>query len=145
MSFKKNYNEYTGNEITGQPVLWKEVYKLLLSKEKEIESFLFPLLQRQELQIILSGAGSSAFVGEAAQGIVQKNTGCTTRAIATTDIVTHPELSFQYDIPTLLISFARSGDSPESLEAVKLADVFCKEIYHLIITCNKLAIPRFFN
>jgi tagatose-6-phosphate ketose/aldose isomerase len=37
----------------------------------------------------------------------------------------------------LLISFARSGDSPESLATVELADKFCDELYKLNITCNK--------
>ena len=37
---------------------------------------------------------------------------------------------------TLLISFARSGESPESLAAVHLANKFCEKVFHLIITCN---------
>lgn len=129
---------HTETEIEGQPKLWDAIYGLVLDKKAEIKQFLLPLLQRQNLQIILTGAGSSAFIGEAAQGLVQKHTGCNTKAIATTDIVTHPELFFQPGQPTLLISFARSGNSPESLETVKLADSFCEEqVYHLIITCNK--------
>ncbi len=128
---------YTDIEISGQPELWGSVYQLLLSDKEKISEFLKPSFQLKNLQIILTGAGSSAFVGESAQGFVQKNTGCNTKAIATTDLVTHPDLYFQPGLPTLLISFARSGNSPESLETVKLADVFCKEIYHLIITCNK--------
>lgn len=127
---------YTENEITGQPQLWKEVFELLKREEQHISAFLSPLFQKEDLEIILSGAGSSAFVGEAAQGLVQKNTGCNTRAIATTDLVTHPELFCRQDTPTLLVSFARSGNSPESLETVRLANEFCNEIYHLIITCN---------
>ncbi|MBY0435121.1 MAG: SIS domain-containing protein, partial [Cyclobacteriaceae bacterium] len=39
-------------------------------------------------------------------------------------------------IPTLLISFARSGNSPESVAAVTLADEICVACNHLIITCN---------
>lgn len=128
---------YTKNEIEGQPKLWKTVYELLLSKEEEIQEFLLPLFLNDQLQIILTGAGSSAFVGEAAQGIVQKNTTCSTQDIATTDLVTHPSLYFQPNKPTLLVSFARSGNSPESLEAVNLANEYCGEIYHLFITCNK--------
>lgn len=128
---------HTQSEIKGQPKLWKTVYNLLRSREAEINDFLEPLLKKNELQIILSGAGSSAFVGEAAQGIIQKETGCTTSAIATTDIVTHPELFLQNNKPTLLVSFARSGNSPESVETVKLIDGFCQEAYHLIITCNR--------
>ncbi len=133
----KKQDLYTKTEIEGQPKLWDEIYNLVLGQEKKIKQFLSPLFRTPNLQIILAGAGSSAFIGEAAQGLVQKNTGCNTKAIATTDIVTHPELHFHPSHPTLLISFARSGNSPESLETVKLADSFCEEVYHLIITCNK--------
>ncbi len=137
MTINKLLGAFTETEIEGQPKLWREVFELVLNKKEELNTFLYPLLQREHLQIILTGAGSSAFVGEAAEGLVQKNTSCSTKAIATTDIVTHPELSFQAKVPTLLVSFARSGNSPESLEAIKLADDFCDEVYHLIISCNK--------
>lgn len=133
----KKKGNYTEREIEGQPKLWNNVYQLLLRKEKELSEFLGPLLKRKDLQIILSGAGSSAFIGEAAQGLIQKNTKRNTKAIATTDIVTHADQYFITDIPTLFISFARSGNSPESLESVKLADRIVEEVYHLIITCNE--------
>ena len=35
-----------------------------------------------------------------------------------------------------MISFARSGDSPESLAALNIANEFSATVYHLIITCN---------
>lgn len=128
---------FTQTEITGQPDLWKNVYSLLRSREDEIASFLHPIFRKKGLQILLTGAGSSAFVGEAAQGLVQINTGCSTRAVATTDLVTHPELYFRPEAPSLLVSFARSGNSPESVESIRLADAFCEEVYHLVITCNR--------
>jgi tagatose-6-phosphate ketose/aldose isomerase len=39
-------------------------------------------------------------------------------------------------VPTLLVSFARSGNSPESMAAVELAQQCLSECYHLIVTCN---------
>jgi len=128
---------HTALEIEGQPVLWQEVYNMILSKKRSIQKFLLPLLKNTELRIILTGAGSSAFVGEAAQGIVQLNTHRITHAIATTDLVTHPYLHFVKEMPTLMVSFARSGNSPESLEAVKLANEYCDNVFHLVITCSR--------
>ena len=58
------------------------------------------------------------------------------RAIPTTDLVTHPRDFFQKSVPTLLISFARSGDSPESIATFELAEKLNDVVYHLIITCN---------
>ena len=36
----------------------------------------------------------------------------------------------------MLVSFARSGESPESVAAVELAENYCENVFHLIITCN---------
>ena len=128
---------HTALEIQGQPVLWQEVYKLILSKKQSILKFLSPLLENTDLRIILTGAGSSAYIGEAAQGIVQATTHKITNAIATTDLITHPQLHFIKKMPTLMVSFARSGNSPESLEAVILANEYCDTVSHLVITCSK--------
>jgi tagatose-6-phosphate ketose/aldose isomerase len=75
---------HTAREIEGQPVLWQEVYNLILSQKQCIQKFLSPLHSEADVRIILTGAGSSAFIGEAAQGIVQVNTKRITQAIATT-------------------------------------------------------------
>ena len=70
------------------------------------------------------------------EGAFQKNTGITTVSIPTTHLVTHPADYLQADVPTLIISFARSGNSPESVATAKLADAFCNECFHLVITCD---------
>ena len=36
----------------------------------------------------------------------------------------------------MLVSFARSGNSPESTAVVDLADKLCKKCFHVIITCD---------
>jgi len=36
-----------------------------------------------------------------------------------------------------MVSFARSGNSPESIAGVDIANKYCKEIYHIVITCNR--------
>lgn len=129
-------DQYTGAEIMSQPLVWKDVLQLVINQQLKISQFLDPILKKQDLQIILSGAGSSAFLGEAAKSIVEQNTGKITQAIATTDIVTHPKLISATKKPILLVSFGRSGNSPESMETINLSDEYCDEIYHLIITCN---------
>ncbi|MCI0496628.1 SIS domain-containing protein [candidate division KSB1 bacterium] len=129
-------SQFTAKEINQQPKLWAKTYQQLLLQKNEVAAFLQKLFVRPKLDIIFSGAGTSAFIGNSLSGLFQKNTGLCARAVATTDIVTHPQYYFSKDIPTLLISFARSGDSPESLAVIHLANDFCDEIYHLIITCN---------
>jgi tagatose-6-phosphate ketose/aldose isomerase len=127
----------TAKEISSQPDLWMETYYKLLNEKEEIKEFLSKILEKDCSNVILTGAGTSAFIGQALIGPYQKKWGIYTRAIATTDIITHPENYFVRSKPTLLISFARSGDSPESLATVELADKYCDEVYKLNITCNK--------
>lgn len=130
-------DNHTGKEIFSQPKVWEVVYDLIAEQEKEISKFLDPIFDISGLQIILTGAGSSAFIGEAAYGLFHKVSGKIVQSIPTTNIVTHPSLFFTANLPTLLVSFARSGSSPESLETIFLADTHCQEVYHLVITCNK--------
>jgi tagatose-6-phosphate ketose/aldose isomerase len=58
------------------------------------------------------------------------------RAVPTTSLLTHPELYLDADAPTLLVSFARSGSSPESLAAVDLVRAVVRDARFLNITCN---------
>lgn len=131
-----NGTNHTLKEISGQPELWRNTYDAVLSKQEEIARFLNKILEINNLQIILSGAGSSAFIGEILQQAFYKNTGKSTKAIPTTDLVTHPDGFFDKKSPTLLVSFARSGNSPESIATFELAEKLHDAIYHLVITCN---------
>lgn len=134
---KTNGGYFTAKEISQQPEMWKEVYSIFLKEKDAILEFLEKILNQSCPNFIFTGAGTSAFIGEALAGAFRKKWNISATAIATTDIVTHPEHCFLKTRPTLLISFARSGDSPESLAAVELAEKYCDDIYQLIITCNK--------
>ena len=127
---------HTAKEISGQPKLWLETWNRVAQQRFHLETFLDEAYSNPNLDVVLTGAGTSAFIGDILEGPFQKNSGKRTRAIATTDLVSHPEHYLQQDTPTLLISFARSGNSPESVAAVNLADKICHKIFHLIITCN---------
>jgi tagatose-6-phosphate ketose/aldose isomerase len=125
----------TAMEISGQPDLWVAIYEKVLSEEKKISPFIEAVFKRAE-KIILTGAGTSAYIGYSVEGVLQCKSGVTTVSVPTTHLVSHPKDYFEASVPTLLISFARSGNSPESVAAVKWGDQYCRECYHLIITCN---------
>ncbi len=127
---------HTAREIEQQPDLWLEVYNLFVQNDKRIDAFLSFQLKGVN-KILLSGAGTSAYIGLSLKGMFYRNTGIYTDAVPTTDLVTHPQ---DYVLPTdrvLLISFARSGNSPESCAAVSAVENFAKECTHLFITCNE--------
>lgn len=132
----EGYEAYlTAREIAQQPGLWQRTWQLVFEQREALGHFLNTAFSRESLTVMLTGAGTSAYIGNVLQGPFQKNTGRMTAAIATTDLILHPEQYFNKK-GTLLISFARSGDSPESLAAVNIADEFCDHVFHLIITCN---------
>lgn len=126
---------HIAREITQQPELWRKVWDEVNREQSDIQSFLNNALTDSK-KIILTGAGTSAFIGFSLRGVFQRSTGIETEVIATTDIVSHPKDYLLPNIPTLMVSFARSGNSPESVAAVDIADEICKTCYHLIITCN---------
>lgn len=128
---------FTAKEINQQPFVWKELFDILYEQKDSIHNFLNPILGIPGINVILAGAGSSAFVGESSQGYLRRMFGVNVCAVDSTDIVASPYNFFFKDRPTLLISHGRSGDSPESLAAIELAKNIIDEVYFLNITCNK--------
>lgn len=128
---------YTATEIYRQPQIWQKIYDEVLWQKDNIQVFINKILQNEKLHIILTGAGTSAFIGLSLQGTFNRSLHKFTSSISTTDLVSHPFDYLNPEVPTLIISFARSGNSPESVAAVKLADQICQKCYHLIITCDK--------
>ena len=127
---------YTAGEMTGQPALWEQTADKFFQQSGAIRAFMHTACSEAG-NIILTGAGTSAFIGLSLQGSFFTRTGKITRAVPTTDIVSHPRHYFHEDQTPFIISFARSGKSPESCAALELADRLCKKCFHLIITCNE--------
>lgn len=122
----------TAREIAQQPGLWR---RIAASGIEGTQRFLEPLLRRPELQIVLTGAGTSAYIGECLAPALTRRMGARVRAIATTDLVADPD-GVLGRAPLLLVSFARSGNSPESVAAQALAEQISGECHHLIVSCN---------
>lgn len=132
--------QITAQEIRQQPELWEETYKIYEDNREKLTSFLkeFEDKVSKKIRIIFTGAGTSAYVGDVVKPHLIRY-GDTKRyqfeAIPTTDIVSAPHSFLKEDEPTVLVSFARSGNSPESVAAVELANNIVKDLRHLIITC----------
>ncbi|RDY26030.1 SIS domain-containing protein [Romboutsia weinsteinii] len=127
----------TAKEIVQQPEAWRDGIKNLIDNKQTIKVFMDKFLEKDNSRIILTGAGTSAFAGEVCEPYLTSLLGRRVEAIATTDIVGCPNNYLIKDIPTLLISFARSGNSPESVHAVKLANEIVDDLYQVVITCNE--------
>lgn len=129
---------WTAREIAQQPAVWSEVARLLERERERLDAFLAPLLADPSQRIILTGAGTSAFIGDCLAPALCARLGRRVEAIATTDILTGPATRLAGSAPALLVSFARSGNSPESVAALDLADCLLPgRLRHLVITCNR--------
>jgi tagatose-6-phosphate ketose/aldose isomerase len=126
----------TVREIAQQPRLWRQVAASAASRRAATDAFLRPLLQRRDLRIVLAGAGTSAFAGAVLAPALTRSLRRRVDAVATTDIVSNPREVFAEDVPTLLVSFSRSGGSPESLASTVLAEQCLSSVHHLVVTCN---------
>jgi tagatose-6-phosphate ketose/aldose isomerase len=127
---------WTAREIEQQPAMLRKTRDLLAARKNDLDNFLTPLREDRALRIVLTGAGSSAFIGDCLAPYLAAKLRRRVDAIATTDLVCAPHLFFSEQLPTMLVSFARSGNSPESIAAVELAERCLEEVHHLGITCN---------
>ncbi|MFJ7724705.1 tagatose-6-phosphate ketose isomerase [Neobacillus sp. NPDC097160] len=131
----------TTSEIKQQPDLWGETYALFKEKSGEIKEFLQKLSQKHDrVRVIFTGAGTSAYVGDTVTPYLKEKVDekqWELLSIPTTALVSNPYQFLKADFPTLLISFARSGNSPESVAAVEMAEQIVTDFYQLTITCAK--------
>lgn len=131
--------EITTREIYQQPQVWQEAFDTYKANQADIEAFLQMIDRKHDyIKVILTGAGTSAYVGDTLipyfKSIYDERK-WNFNAIATTDIVASPLHHLHKDIPTVLVSFARSGNSPESVATVDLAKQIVDELYQITITC----------
>lgn len=132
MEFK---NCVTWQEIIQQSSIWREELEIVKNNLKSIGAFI-EKVQGKKVKVVFTGAGSSEFVGNTLCSYVNSKVDIDVLSVPTTDIVSMPEQYLEADTATILVSCARSGNSPESVATVNLADKLVKNIYHIFITCN---------
>ena len=136
-NWKKMNGFNTAKEIYQQPEIWSECLATIEKQKTIIEKFINENLNKNNIRVIFSGAGTSAYIGDIITPELNSKKNYIFESIPTTDIVANPQDYLKKDIPTLLVSFARSGNSPESIAAYDLANVLIDDVNHIIITCNE--------
>lgn len=141
--------DITTREIAQQPDLWLDTLEIYVTNKEKIQAF---LARAQKLggegitDVVFTGAGTSAYVGDTLVPYLRRTGDASAfdfKAIPTTDIVSAPYNFLRPERPCVLVSFARSGNSPESLAAVARARSVVDNILFLNITCapdGKLAV-----
>lgn len=132
--------EITTREIKQQPELWQEAFSYYKENIERINAFLTEVKKAAEgkVRIVFTGAGTSQYVGDTIKPYLSKvgdSRHFIFESIGTTDIVASPAEYLHPDDWTILVSFARSGNSPESVAAVDVANNYVKNLRHITITC----------
>lgn len=126
----------TAAEIAQQPLLWEALAHDLSEHAPRLQAFLGERLDDPRQRVLFTGAGSSGFIAEMVADTLNAQWPAEIRAVHTTSLLTHPALYLQRDRPTLLVSFGRSGSSPESVAAVERVRADVDDARFLDITCN---------
>ncbi len=134
---KETSSTFTLTEIYQQPATWEKTCSQIREHKDELKKFIDQVVTRDDFDVILTGAGTSEFVGNALFPHLACLLDHKVKSYGTTDIVATPEAYLSRTKPTLLISFGRSGNSPESVGVVDAAEAVCDNVYHLFVTCNK--------
>jgi tagatose-6-phosphate ketose/aldose isomerase len=134
---------FTAREIAQQPDTWKTTLQIFKEHQAQICNFLEEVGLRNELEkrpvVMLVGAGTSDYIGQALELLLRQKWGCEVSACASTELLPNLE---DYIVPGqkyLWISFSRSGDSPEAVAVVERAIQLHPGIAHLVVTCNAQA------
>ena len=125
---KETSSEFTLTEIYQQPSTWKKTCDQIAGCRQELQAFLNQVLKADDFDIILTGAGTSEFVGNSLYQALNQRYSYKVKSYATTDIVPSPENFLSRTKPTILVSFGRSGNSPESIGAVEAAEVVSQNL-----------------
>src|SRR5690625_3510 len=136
---KESNAVHTTREIHQQPSVWTEMIDLFMEQQEKFRSFLQGIYEKHEhVRVIFSGAGTSAFIGDTVAPALNKQNkqNVSFESIATTDVVSNPTEYLHKGMPTILVSFARSGNSPESVATVALGEEMIDHFYQVVITCN---------
>ncbi len=127
---------HTAREIAQQPDVWRQLPAVLDRLPAASRASLHALLNDPRALVLLTGAGTSAYAGELVADHLDAAWPAQVRALATTTLLSHPALYLPAGRRVLLVSFARSGNSPESQAAVELVRAQAPGARFLNITCN---------
>jgi tagatose-6-phosphate ketose/aldose isomerase len=131
----------TPREIQQQPETWRKTLQGLKTAHAEILSDLKACGLRSgaptSVDVILTGAGTSDYIGRAVSRILRQQWKCEVSAIPSTELLTNMD---DYVLPGkqyLFVSFSRSGESSEGVAILQQAlERHPGQVRHIVVTCN---------
>jgi tagatose-6-phosphate ketose/aldose isomerase len=131
----------TPREIHQQPDTWRGTLRSLSPLRDSLQAFLDRCGLRHGSgnapAVILTGAGTSDYIGRALKDILRRHWNCDVSAIPSTELLTNLDDIILHAKPYLMISFSRSGESSEGVAVLEQAlNRYPDQIRHLVVTCN---------
>lgn len=123
---------HTLHEICQQPWTWPRTCDRMISFREALQSRL-----SGARCVVLTGSGSSEYVGECVSSVLQNDLAVWTQSIGGGTLLAHGRAVLPFGRPGLLVSIARSGDSPESRAAVEMLLKAEPDFRHVVLTCNE--------
>jgi tagatose-6-phosphate ketose/aldose isomerase len=122
---------HTLREISQQPLTWIETAARVHALAPAVAESLAGVSA-----VVFTGSGSSVYAAECVAPSLQRRLSLPVSAVPAGLILTHPDSCLPPSGPFLLVSLARSGNSPESRAVVDSVLESRPEARHLFITCN---------
>ncbi len=128
---------HTLREICQQPLTWPKTAAAMSAAADRIRiAMIAGGIADGSGALVLTGSGSSFFAGECAAVHLQESLGVEARALPAGQILTHARGFLPASGRCLLVSLARSGDSPESAAVVERL-LGSEHVAQLLISCNR--------
>jgi tagatose-6-phosphate ketose/aldose isomerase len=123
---------HTLREICQQPSTWIATSELMRRSAPALSRILDGICS-----LSFSGSGSSDYAGDCVRMPLERELAINTRAIPGGTLLMYGSHALSIGRPGLMVSLARSGDSPESVGALALMLKIEPKIRHLVLTCNR--------
>jgi tagatose-6-phosphate ketose/aldose isomerase len=123
---------HTLHEICQQPWTWLRTCERMVDSRENLRQMMAGMRS-----VTLTGSGSSQYAAECVHFALQNDLGTRIESVSGGDLLVYGGKALPSERPGLLISLARSGDSPESRGAIELLLKTEPEIRHIVVTCNE--------
>jgi tagatose-6-phosphate ketose/aldose isomerase len=123
---------HTLREICQQPETWLRTCGQMVAATEIVKQVHVGIRS-----LTLTGSGSSQYAGECICLALQNDLNIQVASVGGGTLLTYGGQALPPERPGLVISLARSGDSPESRGAIELLLNTEPQIQHVVLTCNE--------
>jgi tagatose-6-phosphate ketose/aldose isomerase len=123
---------HTLREICQQPWTWLRTSEQMIAARDSLQEHLDGIKN-----LVFTGSGSSEYAGDCVRLPVRNELGISVEVASGGALIMQGVKALPASRPGLLVSLARSGNSPESAGAVKILVDSDPDFRHLVVTCNE--------